>query len=95
MKLKTVTVREGEECGPIDWSHEWAKTKPGEWKEAEIDPAKFLFKGREIITICMYDGWPYWKPSPAIAFIGPLNCLEWTFFNSYGVNDHSIRRSEP
>lgn len=42
----------------------------------------------------MYDGWPYWRPMPAIQFVGPLNSAEWTFFNSYGVYPGSIRHRD-
>jgi hypothetical protein len=94
MKYSTVTVREGENCGPIDWDHPLAKDMPAIWRDAEKAPGDYVFGDyqRSIIQICMYDGWPYWKPTPAICFVGPLNSAEWNFFNSYGVGQHSINR---
>jgi hypothetical protein len=100
MKTRTVVVREGENVGPVDWDHPLAKDMPAIWREAEQSPKDFTFDyghgGREILTICMYDGWPYWKPMPAVCYVGPLNSAEWSFFNSYGVNQRSVqRRSGP
>lgn len=97
MRTETVTVRIGENVGPVDWDHPTAKDMPDIWREAEKAPADYVFSGyrRPILAICMYDGWPYWKPTPAIQFIGPLNSAEWTFFNSYDVHADSIRRREP
>lgn len=92
MRTHTVTVREGENVGPVDWDHPTAKDMPPIWREAEKAPDDYRFNGRPIIQICMYDGWPYWKPTPAVMFIGPLNCGEWAFFNSYGVHADSIAR---
>jgi hypothetical protein len=38
----------------------------------------------------MYDGWPYWKPTPAILTSGPLGS-EWHFFyDIVGVEKRSI-----
>lgn len=90
MRTHTVTVREGEDVGPIDWNHLIAKDMPAIWREAEKSPDDFLYNGYSIVRICMYDGWPYWKPMPAVCFIGPLNCSEWNFFNSYGAHVDSI-----
>lgn len=94
MRTETVTVRIGENVGPIDWTHPTAKDMPDIWREAEANPSDFVFSGHEwmILAICMYDGWPYWEPRPAIQFIGPLKSAEWTFFDSYDVRPDSIRR---
>lgn len=94
MRYETRTVRIGEACGPIDWSHETAKDMPPIWREAEQRPGDFTFSEyrRPILQICMYDGWPYWTPRPAIQFLGPLNSAEWTFFDSYAVCPDSIQR---
>lgn len=91
MRTETVTVRVGENVGPVDWTHPLAKDMPPIWRLAELDPADFTFRGRTILAICMYDGWPYWTPTPAIQFIGPLNSAEWTFFNSYAVGPDSVQ----
>lgn len=94
MRTETVTVRVGENVGPVDWDHPIAKDMPAIWREAEQDPASFTFTEyrRTILAICMYDGWPYWMPRPAVQFIGPLNSPEWAFFDSYAVWPTSIER---
>lgn len=94
MRTETLSVQIGENMGPVDWSHPTAKDMPPIWREAEAYPDAFTFSEyrRTILAICMYDGWPYWRPTPAIQFIGPLNSAEWTFFNSYGVSPASIER---
>lgn len=88
MRTETITVRVGEDCGPIDWSHDLAKDRPQTWRDAEASPVDFTYGDyeRPIIRVCMYDGWPYWRPMPAISYLGPLNCVEWAFFNSYGAS---------
>jgi hypothetical protein len=92
MYYKTIQVPVGEALGPVDWDHPTAANKPALWREAEANPSGFLYNGREIIQICMYDGWPYWTPRPAIHFVGPLKSAEWGFFDCYGCHDNSIRR---
>ncbi|KTE23134.1 MULTISPECIES: hypothetical protein [unclassified Sphingopyxis] len=93
MRYETKTVRVGENMGPVDWDHPMAKDVPPIWREAERSPADFTFGvyERSILAICMYDGWPYWRPTPAIHFIGPLG-PDWTHFNGYGVRPDSIKR---
>jgi hypothetical protein len=82
--------------GPIDWTHPIAAKMPEHWRDAEKHPERyeFLFSGmltaRKVLRLRMYDGWPYWKPTPAILRESPLGGYEWTFFNSYGVNEHSL-----
>lgn len=34
----------------------------------------------KMLSVGMYDGWPYWKPNPAICFNGTLGS-EWMFFD--------------
>jgi hypothetical protein len=92
VRTQTVTQRIGEDMGPVDWTHPIAKDKPAIWREAEKAPDDYLFNGRTLIKVCMYDGWPYWTPRPAILFVGPLNSAEWTFFDSYAVYETSITR---
>lgn len=91
MRTRMVQERIGENMGPIDWDHPIAKDKPDTWRLAEQSPIDFLYNGRQIIEIGMYDGWPYWTPTPAIHFVGPLNSGEWHFFNSYGTRPDSIQ----
>jgi hypothetical protein len=93
MRYETHTVRIGEDVGAVDWLHPTAADMPAIWREAEKNPDAFTFSEyrRPILRICMYDGWPYWEPRPAIQFIGPLNSAEWAFFNSYAVGPESIQ----
>lgn len=90
MRTETQTVHIGENVGPVDWDHPLAKDKPPIWRDAATAPEGFLYNGRTILAVCMYDGWPYWRPTPAIQFVGPLNSAEWAHFNSYGVHADSI-----
>jgi hypothetical protein len=94
VRTYTQIVREGENVGPVDWEHGTARDMPAIWREAEQRPDDFTFTEyrRQIISICMYDGWPYWEPRPAVCFVGPLNCAEWAFFNGYAVGPESIQR---
>jgi hypothetical protein len=94
MRYETQTIRIGENVGPVDWSHETAKDMPEIWRGAEQNPGDFTFTeyGWLIVCLCMYDGWPYWEPRPAVCFIGPMNSAEWSFFNSYAVGPNSIQR---
>jgi hypothetical protein len=96
MKTRVVEVSEGEDMGPVDWEHPTAKDMPPIWREAAEHPEDFLLDNgglhlKTIYRICMYDGWPYWKPTPAIQYQGPLG-PEWTFFNSYAIRPTSIKR---
>jgi hypothetical protein len=95
MRSRTVTVTEGEMTGPIDWGHPLANDMPAIWREAENAPSDFVLTGdhpdRAIFAIGMYDGWPYWKPTPALLVESPLGGSEWIFFNSYGVHKNSIK----
>lgn len=95
MKAQTVTEYVGEDTGPVDWTHPIARDKPQHWRDAEQHPERYrlqhgTLKSFRIVKLCMYDGWPYWIPRPAIAYIGPLGSVEWDFFDSYGVTDSSI-----
>ena len=99
MQTRTVTEHIGEDMGPIDWSHPIAADKPEHWREAERSPEDFelllndMFTPRRVLALRMYDGWPYWKPTPAILCESPLGGAEWTYFNSYGVSPNSLRRT--
>jgi hypothetical protein len=37
------------------------------------------FLWRDVISVGMYDGWPFWKPTPAMLCSGTLGA-EWHFF---------------
>jgi hypothetical protein len=34
----------------------------------------------DLIAVGMYDGWPFWTPTPAICYVGPLGGAQWDFF---------------
>ena len=77
MKTKTVTVREGELLGPVDWTFDFWKQFGGlypstpEAKRREICAERvewlrtieFALQGRHIIMASDYGGWPrIWQP---------------------------------
>lgn len=37
---------------------------------------------RIVVEVGMYDGWPFWTPTPAISYIGPLGCIEYDFYSN-------------
>lgn len=37
------------------------------------------YASRNVLAVGMYDGWPYWKPTPAVMTSGTLGA-EWHFF---------------
>lgn len=96
MKTKTITVREGELLGPIDWNFDFRefykdiypaacngeKAHENHFQramailrmlEAEPDKYEATTDGGwprcgwgSIAHVGMYDGWPYWKPTPSV-----------------------------
>lgn len=99
MRTRTVVEHVGEDMGPVDWDHPMAKALPESFRaklmEAENNPGGFTYDAFPVVSVCMYDGWPYWRPTPAISYVGPLKIVEWAFFNDIGFCEHSIidRRS--
>lgn len=97
MQTRVVTERIGEDVGAVDWEHPYAANMPEHWRDAEQNPEKYelllngMFTPRDVFKLCMYDGWPYWKPTPAIYRASPLGGCEWTHFNSYGVTPGALR----
>jgi hypothetical protein len=83
---ETITHREGEWLGPIDYSYDWNQynTFPNnpEYRLKKIEKLKEIEKlfqagekiriyydpilAGELLEIGMYDGWPFWKPTPAV-----------------------------
>jgi len=45
---------------------------------------------RKVIDICMYDGWPYWKPTPAM-FLSTWHMGDWHF---PGIGLYDFRLAE-
>jgi hypothetical protein len=124
MRTRTITVREGEWLGPVDWSYDFGKhswdrrggcvnpeavkegelalriladayadsMKPAGWEydtddrtDPKPQPAKWRYSPSflasfEIVFVGMYDGWPFWEPTPAIGYVGPLGRIEVEFF---------------
>ena len=37
-----------------------------------------------VLDVGMYDGWPFWKPTPAALCTGPLGVGDWAFY--YNIN---------
>ncbi len=85
MKTRTVSIREGEWLGPIDWDAEWPfevdeKTRKA-LREIEANPEDFEITTDggwprigwgQVFHVGMWDGWPYWRPGPAITMRGVL-----------------------
>ena len=94
MRTWTETRREGTDVGPIDWEHQdaWCvKLRPEqvEWLRAiEANPKGYRwvscggFATFEILSVRMYDGWPYWRPGPAVLMVGPMGSGEWRWADS-------------
>ena len=47
---------------------------------------------RKLLDIGMYDGWPFWKPTPAVYLKHSLGGGEWRFY--YEVNDYCLLPSK-
>lgn len=106
MKTRTVTERIGEYLGPIDWSFDWdylSRTQGMSQEQIDegIEFLKQLGDGKgweiyqygmwkDVLWVGMYDGWPYWRPMPTIAYktwLGAEHTSPWSICN--------IRRKEP
>lgn len=63
------------------------ESEPGEWMYCPSGWSSF-----SVVHVGMYDGWPFWAPTPAIGYIGPLGSVEVAFF--YDLQSHRLRRRE-
>ena len=99
MRTWTETRREGTDMGPIDWTHPMIADCDERiialLREAEKDPGSWMVdtgvRCWDLVSVCMYDGWPYWQPTPFVFRYGPLGC-EWNSFREVrGV----VRRKQP
>lgn len=106
MKTRTVTEYVGEELGPVDWSHpmiaEVEARSPhiiAALREAEQSPQDFdattdggwpRVGWGEVLRVVMYDGWPYWRPTPTVV------TLHWHGVSYNAINSISeVRRRSP
>ncbi len=91
VKYRTVTEREGEwhDDLPIDWAHEhiskFTAEQTAELREMEKHPERFEATAdsgwpaggwRTVFKLGMWDGWPYWKPTPTILAAGIIGGAE-------------------
>lgn len=107
MKIRTVEVREGEDMGPLDWSHPMAvccyddgdsrKAANADGmnlrdvlRDAEKHPERWevtTYGGwprcgwRKVIAVRMWDGHPYWSPTPSVCVESPFGGVTWESFN--------------
>lgn len=84
MKTRMVMERIGEWTTPIDLSYDWLQhrslnndvAKIGRDQILKMETGKWKyrpdFNSWDVVRVGMYDGWPYWVPTPAIGYIGPL-----------------------
>lgn len=68
----------------------WRAEVVARLREAESAPERFeattdggwpRVGWRQVLAVRMYDGWPYWRPTPSVYSCGPLGG-EWHSFNS-------------
>jgi hypothetical protein len=106
MRTRWVEERIGEWVGPIDWSYDWARHAPGlnpqcieqgreVLRRMESEPGGWRYcpsglSTFEVVEVGMYDGWPFWVPTPAIGYIGPLGSVEVAFF--YNLSSYRLAR---
>lgn len=64
------------------------EAEPGGWRYCPSGWSTF-----DVVHVGMYDGWPFWKPTPAIGYIGPLGGVEVAFF--YNLSEHRLIRRIP
>jgi hypothetical protein len=89
--------------------HDWGQGKGGVNPELSAEGAKVIramaaepdgwsfspcgFSWCRVVHIGMYDGWPFWRPTPAIGYIGPLGSVEWAFF--YRLRCGNVAKKKP
>lgn len=101
-----VAKRIGEFVGPVDWDydflrHDWNhggsinpdinRRSIDILRELVANPDKdWRYRGRKVVEIGMYDGWPYWQPTPAIRYDGPLGLEIAFWYNLYPINGNNV-----
>lgn len=86
MKVRTVEIREGELLGPVDPNYDY-RQHCGVTRPVDVEKAWAIIKTlkvgdrvrvshsdmpKEVIAVGMYDGWPYWTPTPAFRVACPV-----------------------
>lgn len=86
MKTHTVEIREGELLGPVDLNYDYHQ-HCGTTRREDVERAWKLILGlkvgdrvrvahsetpKTVIAVGMYDGWPYWTPTPAFRVSCPV-----------------------
>lgn len=90
-----VEKRVGEWLGPVDWDYDFTQHASVNPRSVEAGVAALRmvvddgglwgyspcdFTCFRVVKVGMFDGWPFWKPTPAIGYIGPLRSVEVAFF---------------
>ncbi len=85
-------TRRGTVVAPIDPNYDTTQEGSGnqEWSKRGlallllVEPGDTLeYSGQfswDVIQVGMYDGWPFWKPTPAAQTYGPLGVGDWQFY---------------
>jgi len=107
VRTYTVTKREGEWLGPVDWDYDFlARVRDRKKTERYVGNLRhivaILHRGGEVwsgdsggfyhrvVHAGMYDGWPWWEPTPAILVEGPLGPTEKFFYQCVYVQVQSL-----
>ena len=88
---------------PNGMTEEWRQREAVKWRRnfrALVDHLEaggvafyrpcFLASHR-ILRAGMYDGWPFWRPTPAVSYIGPLRSVEYAFYYQLWRGEVSLR----
>ena len=92
MKTRMVEEREGEHLGPVDWDMSKWPFQPDEVQLVRLRTlieAKEAYEVTDdggwprcgwarVYEVGMYDGWPYWRPGPAV-LTGGIFGLVWVW----------------
>lgn len=89
---------------PDNVKDEYCNESKERLKLLEQDPTKYLATTDggwprcgwyKVVAIGMYDGWPYWSPTPSVCLAGPFGC-EWHSFNLItGIREEKRNETRP
>ena len=75
-------------CCSEEVKHEICDRRLEVLRKVEADPTYWTVNTggfwHPLLSVGMYDGWPFWKPTPALLIMGPMG-TEWQFF--YDLQD--------